>query len=61
MSEVRHVFVQLVKCVKHVHSKGMIHGDLRTLNIVRTGKSEVCPLTRCLSQMPHSSTHSFTH
>ena len=27
--EVRHMFVQLVRCVEHMHSKGMIHGDLK--------------------------------
>ena len=36
MEEVRHVFVQLVHCVEHMHEKGVLHGDLKTLNIVRT-------------------------
>ena len=36
MEEVRHVFVQLVHCVEHMHEKGILHADLKTLNIVRT-------------------------
>jgi len=36
-AEVRHVFNQLVKCVKHVHSKGYCHGDVKTLNLLRMG------------------------
>ena len=36
MEEVRHVFVQLVHCVEHMHQKGVLHADLKTLNIVRT-------------------------
>lgn len=35
MEEVKHVFVQLVKCVEHMHSKGVLHADLKTLNVVR--------------------------
>ena len=37
MEEVRHVFKQLVHCVEHMHEKGVLHADLKTLNIVRTG------------------------
>ena len=37
MEEVRHVFVQLVHCVEHMHEKGVLHADLKTLNIVRNG------------------------
>ena len=37
MEEVRHVFVQLLRCVEHMHRKGVIHADLKPLNIVRTG------------------------
>eukprot|EP01034_Spumella_vulgaris_P026156 gene26156-32691_t len=37
LTEVKHVFTQLVQCVSHMHSKGVLHGDLKTLNIVRTG------------------------
>ena len=37
MEEVRHVFVQLVHCVEHMHEKGVLHADLKTLNIVRIG------------------------
>ena len=36
MEEVRHVFVQLLHCVEHMHEKGVLHADLKTLNIVRT-------------------------
>ena len=36
MEEVQHVFTQLVHCVEHMHEKGVLHGDLKTLNIVRT-------------------------
>ena len=36
MEEVRHVFVQLVHCVEHMHEKGVLHANLTTLNIVRT-------------------------
>ena len=36
MEEVRHVFVQLVHCVEHMHEKGVLHADLKPLNIVRT-------------------------
>jgi len=36
MEEVKHVFTQLVHCVDHMHEKGVLHGDLKTLNIVRT-------------------------
>ena len=36
MEEVRHVFVQLVHGVEHMHKKGVLHADLKTLNIVRT-------------------------
>ena len=35
MDEVRHVFRQLVNCVAHMHSKGMLHGDVKPSNIVR--------------------------
>lgn len=37
MDEVKHIFTQLVKCVEHLHSKGVVHGDIKTLNLVRTG------------------------
>ena len=36
LEEVKHVFVQLVHCVEHMHEKGVLHADLKTLNIVRT-------------------------
>ena len=37
MEEVRHAFVQLVHCVEHMHEKGVLHADLKPLNVVRTG------------------------
>ena len=37
MEEVKHVFTQLAHCVEHMHEKGVLHGDLKTLNMVRTG------------------------
>ena len=36
MAEVRHVFIQLVKCVDHMHEKGALHADIKPLNIVRS-------------------------
>ena len=36
MEEVRHVFSQLVHCVEHMHERGVLHADLKPLNIVRT-------------------------
>ena len=36
-AEVRHIFSQLVDCVDHMHRKGYLHADIKTLNIVRTG------------------------
>ena len=37
MEEVRHIFTQLLNCMSHVHSKGILHADIKTLNIVRLG------------------------
>eukprot|EP01037_Dinobryon_pediforme_P047065 gene47065-60862_t len=37
MEEVRHVFAQLVRCVEHLHINGLLHGDVKPLNIVRMG------------------------
>ena len=37
ISGIRKIFSQLVRCVQHVHSRGMIHGDVTPHNIVRTG------------------------
>ena len=34
--EIRHVFTQLVRCVEHLHSKDLIHGDIKPLNFLRT-------------------------
>ena len=36
MEEVRHVFIQLVKCVDHMHERGALHADIKPLNIVRS-------------------------
>ena len=33
--EIVHVFVQLIRCVEEMHSKGFLHGDIKPLNIVR--------------------------
>eukprot|EP01041_Mallomonas_annulata_P005180 gene5180-10359_t len=35
MEEVRHIFIQLVNCVQHMHERGVLHADIKTLNIVR--------------------------
>jgi serine/threonine protein kinase len=35
MEEVKHVFVHISQCVHHLHQKGLIHGDIKTLNIMR--------------------------
>ena len=35
LDEVRIIFKKLVECVDHMHSKGVLHGDLKPLNIVR--------------------------
>ena len=37
MKEVGHVFMQLVHGVEHMHDKGYLHGDIKTLNIIRSG------------------------
>jgi serine/threonine protein kinase len=39
IGEIRHIFLQLVQCVSHMHSKGILHADLKTLNIVRVDAS----------------------
>lgn len=39
MDEVRFIFKQLVNCVAHLHSKGLIHGDIKPLNLVRQGST----------------------
>jgi serine/threonine protein kinase len=33
--EMRFIFIQLVKCVQHLHCKGILHGDLKPMNIMR--------------------------
>ena len=37
LQEVRYVFTQLARCVQHLHSRGLLHGDVKPLNIVRVG------------------------
>lgn len=37
MDEVKHIFKQLLTCVQHIHSRGILHGDIKPLNIVRHG------------------------
>jgi serine/threonine protein kinase len=36
MTIVKHLFSQLVRATDHIHSKGIIHADIKTLNILRT-------------------------
>ena len=36
LSEVKHIFKQIVACVLHMHTKKVLHGDIKALNIVRT-------------------------
>lgn len=35
MSEISHVFAQIVNCVDHMHSKGIVHCDIKPLNLIR--------------------------
>jgi hypothetical protein len=35
--EKKFIFTQLVHCVQHLHSKGIIHADIKPLNIIRDG------------------------
>ena len=35
MEQVKHVFLQIVDCVIHLHSKGILHADIKPLNLVR--------------------------
>ncbi len=35
MEEVRHIFTQLLTCASHLHERGVLHADLKTLNMVR--------------------------
>ena len=37
MREVRHTFTQLVHSIEHMHRKGVVHSDLKPMNIMRTG------------------------
>lgn len=34
---IRNIVFEIAKCLNHVHSKNMIHGDLKPKNILRTG------------------------
>jgi serine/threonine protein kinase len=38
MEEVRYVYKQLLRAVEHMHEKGVLHADIKTLNIVRVGQ-----------------------
>ena len=33
--EVRHIFTQLAQCILHMHERGVIHGDIKPLNVMR--------------------------
>jgi hypothetical protein len=35
--EEKFLFIQLVMCVQHLHSKGIIHAEIRKLNNIREG------------------------
>lgn len=35
IADVRQLFLEIVRCVQHLHGVGLIHGDLKPLNIVR--------------------------
>ena len=37
MEEVKNVFTQLTRCVQYMHGPGVLHADLKPLNIVRVG------------------------
>lgn len=37
VDEISYVFQQLVRCVEHLHQKGILHADIKTLNMVRSG------------------------
>ena len=52
-AEVRHMFVQLVRCVEHMHGKGMIHGDLKVTTHTLS--------THTLSTYPFNILHIHTH
>ena len=35
LGEIRHSFTQIVKAVSHLHDKGIVHADIKTLNLIR--------------------------
>jgi serine/threonine protein kinase len=38
---VKKIFGDVVKCVEYIHSKGVIHGDLKPLNIMRSNEGKM--------------------
>jgi serine/threonine protein kinase len=38
--EKKFIFIQLVKCLQHLHSKGVVHADLKPLNIIQEERNE---------------------
>lgn len=48
--KIRQATEELCECIVHVHSKGMIHGDIKPLNIVReSGRIKLLDLDACVS------------
>lgn len=48
--KIKQVAEELCECVVHVHGKGMIHGDIKPLNIVReSGRIKLLDLDACVS------------
>ena len=35
--QIKAIAAQIIRCIGHIHSKGIIHGDIKPLNIVRIG------------------------
>jgi ankyrin repeat protein/serine/threonine protein kinase len=40
-TEIRRLFEDLVLCVEHVHTRGLIHGDIKPLNIMKTNENKL--------------------
>ena len=48
--KIRQISEELCECITHVHSKGVIHGDIKPLNIVReSGRIKMLDLDACVS------------
>ena len=48
--KIRQITEELCECIVHVQSKGMIHGDIKPLNIVReSGRIKLLDLDACVS------------